>query len=298
MEKVSEACKAGFAQLVPTPPSRPAAIPALGIDRDRNNARSDAPSSSRDRRAGKDKVVDYTSSGDSSASGDKTDEETVDPVTPNDDNPLPGGSSPLHEGEHGSSSQAAADFLPEDESDEPPSHYPFSGTAAMDGDNTTFTFTELGVSTEQYSSAPVEAYIPMPVEGHSAAGAAPEDDPNFCDQLFSWGITGPYFTPATSSPFPPWENIRSPFLEPQAHCAFQVGDTASSDGDLRQTDYNPELSALPFDGGSFDPYLANHPSSSQGFYAEQSNFVRPSSLEVEVEEKNSSLGNPPSFDDG
>ncbi|MQL76693.1 hypothetical protein Taro_009097 [Colocasia esculenta] len=114
---------------------------------------------------------------DSSASGDETDEETIDPVTLDDDNPLPGGSSPLHGGEHGSSSQAAVDFLPEDESDEPPPHCPFLGTAGIDGGNTTFTFAELGVSTEQYSSAPIEAYIPMSVEGLSAVGAAPEGNP-------------------------------------------------------------------------------------------------------------------------
>ncbi|MQM11333.1 hypothetical protein Taro_044243 [Colocasia esculenta] len=243
MEKVSKICKADFAQIVPRPPSRLVVVPAPGIVGDR--------------RAGKGKVADYASSSDSSASGDETDKEVADPVAQDDDNPLPWGSSSLHRGEHGSSSQAAAGFLPKDESDEPPPHYPFSGTAATDGDNTTFTFAELGLSTRRYSSAPVEAYIPIPVGECPTARTVPEDDPNFLNQFFTCGITSPYFIPAANSPFPSWENTRSPFLEPQAYSAFQVGDTAGNDEDLHQTDYYPEPFALPLDGGSFDPCPAD-----------------------------------------
>ncbi|MQL95774.1 hypothetical protein Taro_028446, partial [Colocasia esculenta] len=246
------------------------AIPAPEVVGDRSGeALLDVPFSSRRKRASKEKVADYTSSDDSSASCDETNKEGIDPVAPDDHNSLPGGFSPLHRGEQGSTSQATADFLPEDESDEPPPHYPFPGTAEIDGGNTTFTFSELGLSTEQYSSAPVKAYVPMPVEERPATGGASASDPHFCDQLFSWGIAGPYSIPATSG-----------------------------DGGPQQTDYNPEPSILPFDGGNFDPYPADLSSSSQGFYAEQSDLVRPSNPEVEVEERNSSPGDPPHLDDG
>ncbi|MQL76692.1 hypothetical protein Taro_009096 [Colocasia esculenta] len=250
MEKVGDTCKADFVHLVPTPPSRVAAAPALRIDGDRNDrAHSDASSCSRDRRAGKGKVVDYTSSSDSPVSSGDTDEGDADPIIPDDHNFLPGGSPPLCGGEYESSSQAVAGSLPEGESDESPPHCSFPETTAMDGGNTTFSLAELGVSSEQYSSAPVEAYIPMPVERPSAARIIPK------------------------------------------------GDTVGDDGGLRQANYNLEPSTLPFDGENFDPYPADFPPPSQGFYAEQLDFVRPSSHEVGVEERNSLPGNPPPLDD-
>ncbi|MQM06264.1 hypothetical protein Taro_039082 [Colocasia esculenta] len=154
------------------------AVPVLRIDGDRNDrARSDASSSSRDRRAHKGKAVDHTSSSDSLASSGETDEGDADPIVPDDHNFSSGGSPPLCGGEYGSSSQAAAGSLPEGESDESPPHCPFPETSTMDGGNTTFSFAELGVSSEQYSSALSRLYIPMPVERPFAAGVTPEGGP-------------------------------------------------------------------------------------------------------------------------
>ncbi|MQL68048.1 hypothetical protein Taro_000331, partial [Colocasia esculenta] len=84
------------------------------------------------------------------------------------------GSPPLHNREFVSSSQVAMGFLPEAENDESPSHDPFFGTTTMEGDNTTFTFAELGLSTERYHSAPVEAYVSMLVGGCPTVGTASE----------------------------------------------------------------------------------------------------------------------------
>ncbi|MQL95676.1 hypothetical protein Taro_028344 [Colocasia esculenta] len=86
----------------------------------------------------------------------------------------------------------------------------------------------------------------------------------------------------------PVQNTRSPFPELQAHSAFQVGDTIGDNKDLPQTEYNLETSALLADAGGFNSYPADLPSSSQGFYAEQSCFVRPS--DPEMEGRKSSLG--------
>ncbi|MQL99189.1 hypothetical protein Taro_031908 [Colocasia esculenta] len=277
VEKVSKICKADPAQIVSAPSfsSRPTAIFAPEVAGDRcAEALLDVPSSSRRKRAGKNKVADSTSSDDSFASCDETDEDAADSVAPDNYDPLSGGSPLLHNREYESSSQAAMGFSPEVRDNEPPPHDSFFGTAAMEGDNTTFTFAELGLLTKQCPSvAPVKAYVPMPVGGYPAAGTSPEGDSNFIDQLFSCGITSPYFVPATNSLFPFWENTRSPFLEPQAYSAFQVGDTTGDDGGLQQADCNPEPSALPYGGGSFDPYSADLPSSSQGFYVEQSDFI-------------------------
>ncbi|MQL82035.1 hypothetical protein Taro_014498 [Colocasia esculenta] len=253
----------------------------------------DVPSSSRRRRAGKSRVTYPISSGDSSASCDETDEDAADSVAPDNYNLLFGDSPPFHNREYGSSSQVAMGFSLEAEDDGRPPHDSFFGTSAMEGDNTTFTFAELGLSTEQYPSASVKAYVPMPIGGYPAVGTAPEGGSDFIDQLFSCGIMSPCFVPVTSS-FPPWENTRSPFLAPQAYSAFQVGDTTCNDGGLQQTDYNPEPSALPSGERSFDPYSTDLPSS-QGLCGEQPNFIRPSS--PEMEERNSSPGNSPPLND-
>ncbi|MQL79950.1 hypothetical protein Taro_012398 [Colocasia esculenta] len=226
----------------------PIAIPAPEVVGDRSGrALLDVPSSSRRRRAGKSRVTDPTSSGDSSASCDETDEDAADSIAPDNYNSLSGGSPLLHGREYGSSSQAAMGFLPEAENDELLPHDPFFGTTAMEGDNTTFTFAVLGLSTEQYPSAPVEAYVLL------------------------------------------WEQPL------KVYSAFQVGDITGNDGGLHQTDYNPEPSALPPGRGSFDPYPADLPSS-QRFYTEQPDFVRPSSPGME-ERNSSSASNPPPLND-
>ncbi|MQL72972.1 hypothetical protein Taro_005321 [Colocasia esculenta] len=127
------------------------AIPALEVVGDRSGeARLDVPSSSRRKRAGKSRVANPTSYGDSSASCSETDEDAADSFALDNYNPLSGGSPPLCNREYGSSLQAAEVFLPEIGDDGPPPHNPFFGTAAMESDNTIFTFAELGLSTEQY----------------------------------------------------------------------------------------------------------------------------------------------------
>ncbi|MQM12300.1 hypothetical protein Taro_045217 [Colocasia esculenta] len=141
----------------------------------------DVPSSSRRRRAGKSRMVDPTPSGDSSASYGEIDEDAANLVAPDNYNPLSGDSPPLHNREYGSSSQEAEVFLPEAEDDRSPPHNPFFGIAVMEGHNTTFTFAESGLSTKQYPSASVEAYVSMPVGGYPAVGIAPEGGSDFSD---------------------------------------------------------------------------------------------------------------------
>ncbi|MQL99770.1 hypothetical protein Taro_032494 [Colocasia esculenta] len=109
-------------------------------------------------------------------------------------------------------------------------------TAIMEGDNTTFTFAELGLPSEQYPPASVEAYVPMPVGEFPVGRLVPEGGLNFINQ--------------------------SPFPEPQAYSAFQMGDTTGNDEGLPQMEYNPETSALLMDVGEGNtPHLDNSGSS-------------------------------------
>ncbi|MQL73868.1 hypothetical protein Taro_006195 [Colocasia esculenta] len=109
-------------------------------------------------------------------------------------------------------------------------HASLPGVATDDGASA---FAEFGVSTEQYSFAPVEAYIPMSVEEYSA-------------------------------------------IEPTS---------------VEPASYNPGPSDLPPDGGALDPLPSDFFSIPSEFCVE--NFVETSISEVEIEERNSLLGNPP-----
>ncbi|MQL68840.1 hypothetical protein Taro_001129 [Colocasia esculenta] len=79
---------------------------------------------------------------------------------------LPGGSPLLCGVERENSSWAAADFLPEIDDNESSFDCLFLEIAVMDDGASAFV--ELRVSTEQYSFAPVGAYIPMPAKEYSA----------------------------------------------------------------------------------------------------------------------------------
>ncbi|MQL74258.1 hypothetical protein Taro_006623 [Colocasia esculenta] len=87
---------------------------------------------------------------------------------------LPGGSPLLCEVERENSSRAAADFMPEVDDHEPPFDCLFLEIAVTnDGASA---FAELRVPTEQYSFAPVGAYIPMPAKEYSAMESTPAGD--------------------------------------------------------------------------------------------------------------------------
>ncbi|MQM14858.1 hypothetical protein Taro_047794 [Colocasia esculenta] len=102
-----------------------------------------------------------------------------------------------------------ADPLPEERTDGVPSHSAFSGMAEVDVDCPGFTYAELGASREECSSAPVEVYIPRPVE-EPPVGTT------------SFGV---------SFSIPSWGISMSPLLDFPAQSAFQVGDTTGGGGD-------------------------------------------------------------------
>ncbi|MQM15451.1 hypothetical protein Taro_048396 [Colocasia esculenta] len=97
------------------------------------------------------------------------------PIASGDHVSLPGGSPLLCEVERENSSRAAADFMSEIDDNEPSSDCLFLEIAVTDDGATAFA--ELRVSTEQYSFAPVGAYIPMPAKEYSAMESTPA-----CDQ--------------------------------------------------------------------------------------------------------------------
>ncbi|MQM11256.1 hypothetical protein Taro_044162 [Colocasia esculenta] len=237
----------------------------------------------------------------------ETNEGANDSAAPDDYNPLSGDSSPFNGREYETSSRAAEVFSPEaeddldprmfDRNDESPLHNSLFGTAAIEGDNTTFSFAELGFPAEQYPPTTVKAYIPVAVEAYvpaaveelPAGGSASEGAFDLFMMIFPEAEIVPYPTPGGSCSFPFLENTRSPFSEVHAHSAFQVGDIAGDDCDFRGREYNSERSALLADAGGFDSYPVDLPSSSHGFCTEDSGFLRPSYLVTE--ERNSLPGN-------
>ncbi|MQL86122.1 hypothetical protein Taro_018637 [Colocasia esculenta] len=162
-----------------------AAIFAFEVAGDRSDdPHLDIPSSSRRKRVGKSGITDSTPSHGSSASDSETDGGADDSVAPDDYNPLSGDSHTFHGRKCETSSRAAEVFLPEAEDDQDPQpfdrtcelppHNSFFRTAAIEGDNTTFSFVELGLPTESYPPTTVEAYIPVAVGEFPARGPVPE----------------------------------------------------------------------------------------------------------------------------
>ncbi|MQL69359.1 hypothetical protein Taro_001654, partial [Colocasia esculenta] len=238
----------------------------------------------------------------------ETDEGANDSAAPDDYNPLSGDSPPFYGRECETSSRAIEVFSPEvedrnprmfDRNDESPLHSSLFGTAAIEGDNTTFSFAELGLPAEQYPPTTVEAYIPIAMEAYvpaaveelPAGGSAFEGAFDLFRMIFLEDETVPYPAPGGSCSFPFLENTRSPFSEVHAHSAFQVGDTTGTDHDSHGRGYNLETSALLANTCGFHSYLADLSSSSHDLRAEDSGFLRPSG--PEIEERNSSPGNSP-----
>ncbi|MQM03577.1 hypothetical protein Taro_036363, partial [Colocasia esculenta] len=204
-------------------------IPTSEAASDRSdNPHLDAPSSSRRRRAGKG----------ASISDDEADEDANDSVALDDYNLLSGDSPLFHGGECETSSRAAEVFSPEaeddrdpqtfDRNDESPLHSSLFVTVAIEGNNTTFYFVELGLPAEQYPPTMVEAYIPVAVEAYvpatveelPAGGLASEGAFDLFKMIFPEEETIPYPTPGGSCSFPFLENTRSPISEVHAHSGF------------------------------------------------------------------------------
>ncbi|MQL88685.1 hypothetical protein Taro_021250 [Colocasia esculenta] len=175
---------------------------------------------------------------------------------------------------NGSTLQAMTDLLPEEGTDGAPSDFAFSGMAEADVDCPGFTYTGLGVSREEYSSAPVEVYIPRPAEeppvGTTSFGAS-FSAPN-------WGIS------------------MSPFLNFPAQSAFQVGDTTRGGGGLHQADSTCDPPTFAYDGEQFysSQYL---PSSFQDPCPGPSNLAQPSESEAEEEGEIPASGTVPNSDE-
>ncbi|MQL75266.1 hypothetical protein Taro_007606 [Colocasia esculenta] len=131
---------------------------------------------------------------------------------------LPGGSPLLCEVERENSSRAAADFIPEIDDNEPSSDCLFLEIAVTDDGASAFA--ELGVSTEQYSFAHVEAYILMPAKEYSAMESTPART-EFCDQLLGWGTTDSYSVSGASFSVSSWGISMSLLLDFPAQSAFQ-----------------------------------------------------------------------------
>ncbi|MQM01335.1 hypothetical protein Taro_034085 [Colocasia esculenta] len=121
----------------------------------------------------------------SSASDGETNEVTNDSAAPDDYNPLSGDSHLFYGRKCETSSRVTEVFSPEAEDDwdpqtfdmtnELPPHSSFFGTAATEGDNTTFSFAEVGLPAKQYPPS-VEAYVPMAVGEFPTRGPVLEDD--------------------------------------------------------------------------------------------------------------------------
>ncbi|MQL68703.1 hypothetical protein Taro_001000 [Colocasia esculenta] len=276
MGGVSCVCKIDVNELVSTPPSRATAAPALRIGGDRNPGGCLGASSFRDVKADKGKAIAYCS----------PDDEYI---------PLLGGSSLPDKGECGSSSQIVDNFGAEIDDIEPSSHCPLPEVKATESDDSASIYAEYMAFAEQYPFTPVDAYIAKPDDEYPAAELTSSGDQVFCNQLYNWGMMDSYSTFATSSP-----SLSSPFFDPQAYVAFQIGGTADGNGTLEQASYSPGPSNLLVDGGSLDPPPGDFLSDPQEFHAEDSNFARPSISEVAVEERNPLPDNPPSlnFDEG
>ncbi|MQL99784.1 hypothetical protein Taro_032516 [Colocasia esculenta] len=149
-------------------------------------------------------------------------------------------------------------------------------------DDSASAFAELGVSTEQYSFAPVEAYIPMPFEEYSATKSTPAGI-EFCDQLFGWGTTDSYSASGANFSIPSWGISMSPFLDFPAQSAFQVGGTTSGGGGLHQADSTYVPPTFPYDGEQFYANSPYFPSSFQDPCPGPSNLAQPSESEAEEE---------------
>ncbi|MQM08719.1 hypothetical protein Taro_041577 [Colocasia esculenta] len=198
-----------------------------------------ALSFSRRRRAGKDGVTDSIMSRD----GDETDEDANNSATSNDYNPLSGDSLLFYGREYETSSRAVEAFSPEVGDDKDPQTLNRSngspirnslfGMGAMDSDNTTFSFAELGLPVEQYPPTTVEEYVPVAAGEFPTEESVSEGALDFFRMIFSEGETIPCPAPEASSSFPFLEDTRSPFPKMHPHSAFQVGDTARDDRDFQ-----------------------------------------------------------------
>ncbi|MQL82797.1 hypothetical protein Taro_015276 [Colocasia esculenta] len=205
-----------------------------------------------------------------------------------------------------------ADPLLEEGTDGAPSHFAFSGVVEADVDCPGFTYAELGASEGEYSSAPVEVYIPRPVE-EPPIGTTSFGEPifsssyivfhdiflfmtnpppllylllkgaEFCDQLFGWGTTDSYSVSGANFSIPSWGISMSPFLDFPAQSAFQVGDTTSGGGGLHQADSTYVPPTFPYDGEQFYATSPYFPSSFQDPHPGPSNLAQASESEAEEE---------------
>ncbi|MQL81126.1 hypothetical protein Taro_013584 [Colocasia esculenta] len=99
---------------------------------------------------------------------------SADPIASGGHASLPGGSPLLCGVERENSSRAAVDFMSKIDDDEPSSDCLFLKIAVMD--DCASAFAELGVSSEQYSFALVEAYVLMPAKEYSTMESTPAGD--------------------------------------------------------------------------------------------------------------------------
>ncbi|MQM23380.1 hypothetical protein Taro_056444, partial [Colocasia esculenta] len=214
------------------------------------------------------------------------DEEEKTPALSDEEGFLPEGSPSIHEEEYGSTSQAAVGLSLENACHEMPSHFELSGTATVGGYNPGFTFTELGVSSGQCSSAPTEVYIPVPVEGSMAAAGVPFGQELY-EQLFMSGTIDMYPTLAADPFFSPWGNAGNSYLAEQVHSAFQVDGVRGYGSGYQEADapmdHNVNPPVLP--PSDFGSHPVDHSSRSQGFYLGEPDFVQPPNLEAAVRER-------------